>query len=1225
MPRNCALNFNVAFLTRIPEAPPVCSSQGGNIDCQSWRIHEIIYVLLALTVIRLTTPRTVAYEPATITSITITSVAFNQISMTENFFPSKTVISGAPEGFDATLVAAMAKDYLSPILHIVTDDRRMASVQSSLEFFAPECTLLLYPAWDCPPYSRISPHSAIVSRRMATLTRLIENPPEGPCIVLATVNAAIQRTPTSQFLEGRSLHAKVGDTLTMESTVSFLEKAGYQRSDSVHGAGEYALRGGILDIFPTGRELPIRLDFFGDRLDGIRIFDPETQMSDSRALSVQIGLESEISLNTDSIALFRSRYRAQFGVAQCDDRIYQAVSEGHRIPGLEQWLPFFHQSLASLFDYLPESVICIDEGVDKHCQERWENLNSLYSEHQAGQGKHNSRLVLEPFKLHLTSREVANQLQDRDVKQLTPRPLPVGYRVTDAGARKGRDFAPERAQQDLSFMTCVAAHLMDLRRAAPVLVACWSEGSRDRLGAILEDHNLSTSKICSLLEIGKYQGAIDLAVFGLEHGFISENFAIISEQDIFGEKLVRKSRKRGSSRQLLAEARDISHGDLVVHEDNGIGRYLGLQTVTAAGVLHDCVLLEYAGGSRLYLPVEHIDLLTKYGPEDAPLDRLGAASWQERKSRLKNRLLDIAHQLLATAAQRSMRQAPVFAPDGTSWDSFLARFQFRETEDQIQAVEDVLSDLATGQPMDRLICGDVGFGKTEVAMRAAFVVAMQGFQVAMVAPTTLLVRQHFETFRNRFAGFPIEIRQLSRNVSRQDADAVHQSIEDGSCDIVIGTHALLAKSISFKRLGLVIFDEEQSFGVSQKEILKELRASVHVLALTATPIPRTLQMALNGVRDLSIIATPPADRLAIRTYILEFEPVTIRSALLHEHYRGGQSFIVAPRVKDLPELTDFLEKEVPEISFTVAHGQMSKDEMEARTEEFYDGKYDLLLSTTIIAAGIDIPTANTIVIVRADRFGLAQLYQIRGRVGRSGLRAFAYMTYGARSRLTEAAQRRFDILASLDSLGAGFRLAAQDLDLRGSGNLLGTAQSGHIREVGVELFQKMLADTVASLKANGKEPIESSVAAARINLHVSAQIPESYVSDLSVRLGLYRRIAALSDVNEIDGFGAELVDRFGQLPTVVNTLLEIVRIKILCRQAGVSRMEAGPKGASIEFQDNQFTNLQGLIEFTVSQGDSAKFKNNKLILRGNWSDESIRLRGATGLAIKIAQIADQSA
>lgn len=1143
-----------------------------------------------------------------------------------NVSQQKTVVSGAPEGFDAKLIAELAARSDIPILHIARDDRRMAATQDAVKFFAPQCELLAFPAWDCPPYSPVSPNPNIASQRTSTLTELAQS--TSSCnakIVLTTVNAILQRVPSPAFMKEHSLRATIGRHLGMDKLRQFLQEAGYVPSPNVHGAGEYAIRGGILDVFPAGECQPIRLDFFGDQLDGIRRFDPETQMTINHESEIQIGLETEYLLNHDSISRFRQRFRTEFGSSQCDDRVYRSVSDGLMCPGLEHWLPFFHDRLDTLFEFLPTAIICIDDGVENLFCQRWKGLQDLFNEKSDPKhlGRDRSRMppVLRPIFLYLSPEEFQTKLHHHQVKEFVTTPRPIGLHVINAGGTTGRVFAIRKPAKELPFIENIANHLKELRKLSPVCVMCWSNGSRARFSSMLNDAGLATTKISDFSEVNAKLRGIYLAVVGIEHGFVSKNLAVVSEQDVFGEKLVRKSRKHRSSAQLLAEASGFLPGELVVHEENGIGRYHGLKTIHAADIAYDCAEIEYAGGTRLFLPVVNIDLLTKYGSGEAKIDRLGVANWQERKARMKKNLLNIASELLQTAAARSTQTAPVVIPENPSWDTFLARFQFTETDDQALAIADVLSDLRKGMPMDRLICGDVGFGKTEIAMRAAFVTAMRGLQVAILAPTTLLVQQHFQTFCDRFAGFPLELRQLSRNTSHENATIVKQELKNGICDIVIGTHALFGKSITFNRLGLVIVDEEQNFGVEQKEKLKRFRANSHVLSMTATPIPRSLQMGLSGVRDLSIISTPPIDRLAIRTYFMEFDPITLRSAILHEFYRHGQCFVVVPRVIDLPEIIDFIGQYIPEVSFVVAHGQMPKTEMKSRVGAFYEGKHHVLLSTTIIASGIDIPTANTMIIVNADRFGLAQLYQIRGRVGRSGIRAYAYITHNPKTSLSEAARRRFEILEGLDTLGAGFSLAAQDLDMRGGGNLLGHEQSGHIREIGIELYQKMLAEAVASLKLDDHTDIDNAAVSPQINLRVPARIPETFIADLSVRLGLYRRMGNLTTLNEIEGYGAELIDRFGKLPQEVETLLQIVHIKLQCKSAGISKLDAGPKGATVEFHNHEFSNIDGLMEFIRQQKGSAAVRQNKLVLKRDWKNQQSRLRGAAKIAKHIAKIA----
>ena len=756
----------------------------------------------------------------------------------------------------------------------------------------------------------------------------------------------------------------------------------------------------------------------------------------------------------------------------------------------------------------------------------------------------------------------------------------------------------------------------------PVIVASYTDGARERLRGLLEDEGLIGANF--IQDISQVQPTgLFLVVWNLEQGFRTDEFTVISEQDVLGERLIRHSTKRRKAENFLTEATSLTSGDLVVHVDHGVGKYHNLEVISAADAKHECLVLEYAENSRLYLPVENIELLSKYGQEFGLLDKLGGAAWQAKKAKLKQRIKDIAEKLIRVAAERELRTAPIFEPPLGVWDAFSAKFPYQETDDQMNAITDVIGDLTSGRPMDRLVCGDVGFGKTEIAMRAAFLASIAGFQVAVIAPTTLLVRQHTKSFLDRFRGLPIEIRQLSRFVSKKDADKTRDGIQNGSVDIVVGTHALLAQSVKFKNLGLLIIDEEQHFGVQHKERLKQLRSDIHVLTLTATPIPRTLQLSLAGVRDLSIIATPPVDRLAIRTFISEFDTITVREALLRERFRGGQSFYVVPRVADLEEIELFLRDHVPEVSYVIAHGQLPPGELDNRMNSFYDGKFDVLLATTIVESGLDIPSANTIVVHRAEMFGLAQLYQIRGRVGRSKLRAYAYMTTKLRTKMTVSSLKRLKVLASLDALGAGFSLASQDLDIRGAGNLLGEEQSGQIRDVGYELYQSMLEETISKIRGGQIDVLTSmdNHWSPQINLGVSVLIPETYVSDLDVRLGLYRRLSGLTKKVEFEGFAAELIDRFGKLPSEVNTLLLVVRIKSVCKKAGIGKLDGGPKGATLQFHNDKFISPEGLVEFINQQNGMAKVKDNKLIIRRDWRKNSDKFKGAFTIAKDLAEIA----
>ncbi len=1133
----------------------------------------------------------------------------------------------------ARAVAARTSPPATSALVICRDGPRMAALARALSFFAPDIEVLQFPAWDCLPYDRVSPHGAIVAQRMTTLSRLARvKGREKPAVLLTTVNAALQRVPARELIGKRALSAAPGNAIGMEGVVRWLELNGFNRASTVREFGDYAVRGGILDLFASGMDLPVRLDFFGDTLETIRSFDPETQRTVMEMRALDLVPVAEFQLMTDTIRRFRTGYVAAFGAADPEDMLYEAVSEGRRHPGMEHWLPLFHDKLDTLFDYVQGAPVILENLVEDAGRERLAQIKDYYEARKDALAEHTGTLYkpLPPDRLYLPDAEWAERLNTAALARLTPFAVPgEGGAKVDVGARAGHNFSAERADNAAGVFDAVSKHVESLQvDGKRVVIALWSEGARERMKHVLAEHGLhNLSPVKSWLEaLALPKPQVALAVLGLEGGFETADTAVVSEQDILGDRLVRPRRASKRSDNFIAEVTSLSAGDLVVHVDHGIGRFIGLQNIEAAGAPHDCLEIHYAESAKLYLPVENIELLSRYGSEDTgvELDRLGGTGWQNRKARLKNRIREIAHALIKIAAERKLREAPKLVMETGASDEFAAGFPYEETEDQQSAIDATLEDLATGRPMDRLICGDVGFGKTEVALRAAFAAVMGGKQVAVVVPTTLLARQHSKTFTERFKGFPVNVGQASRLVSSAELTRVKKGIADGAIDIVVGTHALLGKAIKFKDLGLVIVDEEQHFGVAHKERLKSLRAEVHVLTLTATPIPRTLQLALTGVRDLSIIASPPVDRLAVRTFVSPFDPLIVREALLRERYRGGQSFYVCPRIEDLAGAKDFLDKNVPEVRVAVAHGQMPSQMLEDIMSAFYDGKYDVLLSTTIIESGLDIPTANTLIVHRADMFGLAQLYQLRGRVGRSKLRAYALFTLPEKKKITAQAERRLKVLQSLDTLGAGFQLASHDLDIRGAGNLLGDEQSGHIKEVGFELYQQMLEEAVMSLKAGIAAPVADKWSP-QITIGTPVLIPEDYVADLSVRLGLYRRLADVEDEQEIDAFGAELVDRFGSLPEEVEHLLKIVAIKTLCRRANVEKIETGPKGAVLSFRDNSFANPAGLIGFIGKQGSAARVRPDmKVVLFYDWEKPTQRLHGTTAVLRNLVRIAEQA-
>ncbi len=1100
---------------------------------------------------------------------------------------SAATVYGAPEGWDAALLARRLAEAEGPLLHVARDDARLARLGEQVGFFARDAEVLKFGAWDCLPYDRVSPNAQIVSERISTLARLLE-PAQKPRIVLTTVNALVQRVPPRYVFHGTSRTLGLNDRIKTEEFSRFLESNGYGRAATVMEPGEFAIRGGIIDLFPAGFADPVRLDLFGDTIESIRAFDPSTQRSETPLQQLVLRPVSEVFLDRESVSRFRTAWRDLFGPDAAKDPLYLSISDGRRHPGMEHWVALFHDTMETLLDYFSGSDVSVslDHQTDEVLTGRLEMIADHFSARRAPvrEGETPYR-ALPPDRLYLDRAEWDAMLASHPLFAFSPFARPDGASGIDGGGRPapvfsrtaGEDVFAQQVRPQVDRWAGERRH---------VIVAAWTRGSRERLGNILREHGFKTQLIDGLAGIEKLpRDTLGLVTLGLPRGFVAERLAFVSEQDLLGERISRPQRKKKRADQFIAEATEIAEGDLVVHQDHGIGRYDGLVTLKVSGAPHDCLRLLYDGDDKLFLPVENIEVLSRFGSESGgvALDKLGGTSWQARKARAKQRIRDMARNLIRTAAERRLREAEAMAPPEGMWDEFCDRFPFAETEDQTRAIADVLEDMASGRPMDRLICGDVGFGKTEVALRAAFVTAMSGSQVAVVVPTTLLARQHFRVFSERFAGLPVRLAQLSRMVTAKEAARVRAGLADRSIDIVIGTHALLAKSVTFAELGLVVVDEEQHFGVAHKERLKALKAGVHVLTLTATPIPRTLQLALTGVREMSIIATPPVDRLAVRTFIMPFDTVVVREAIQRERFRGGQVFCVVPRIEDLGRMAERLHEIVPEARTVQAHGRLAPTELERVMAEFSDGQHDVLLSTNIVESGLDMPAVNTLLIHRADMFGLGQLYQLRGRVGRAKQRGYAYLTWPQTHRLSAAAEKRLSVMQTLDSLGAGFTLASHDLDIRGAGNLLGDEQSGHIREVGIELYQQMLEDAVSELRAEqGKKRREDHDWTPSIELGLPVLIPEGYVRDLPVRLGLYRRIGALSSDAETEAMAAELVDRFGPLPEEVENLFQVVTLKRLCREAGVEKLDAGPRGMVLTFRGNRFRNPSGLISWVTT-------------------------------------------
>ncbi|MGN6548899.1 MAG: transcription-repair coupling factor [Pararhizobium sp.] len=1149
-----------------------------------------------------------------------------------------TTLANVPPGMEPLLLAEMARTG-RPVAYVMSDGQKMGDLEQMLGFVAPGIPVLTLPAWDCLPYDRVSPSADAAARRLSALAALVAHTknPHG-AIVLVSANAFLQKLPPRAVIESLAFSVRAGNRVAMEDIVARLERNGFERTSTVREVGEYAVRGGILDVFVPGSEEPLRLDFFGDTLETVRSFDPQTQRTISQGHTLSLNPMSEVTLTPETISRFRTNYLALFGAATRDDALYQAVSEGRRYAGMEHWLPLFYETLETTFDYLDGFALVTDHLAVEAAHERHKQIldhsearRASLGEGQKAAGQGTPYKPVPPERLYLQADAFASALEERNALRLSPFLHPEGEarRVVTLEARPGPRWARAQIEgsetERVNVFDKVVAHIGEKRSGSGrVLVTAWSEGALDRMLQVLAEHGLERVRTVEHLpDLDRLsKGEVGAAVLSLENGFETGNLAVIGEQDILGDRMVRRSRRKRRGADFIAEVAGLDEGSIVVHAEHGIGKFLGLRTIEAAGAPHACLELLYADEAKLFLPVENIELLSRYGSEtaEAQLDKLGGVAWQSRKAKLKKRLLDMASGLIRIAAERMTRHATVLTTPEGVYDEFAARFPYDETDDQLNAIEAVREDLAAGRPMDRLICGDVGFGKTEVALRAAFAAAMNGAQVAVVVPTTLLARQHYKTFVDRFRGLPIRIAQASRLVGSKELAQTKKEVADGKTDIVIGTHALLGTSIKFANLGLLIIDEEQHFGVKHKERLKELKSDIHVLTLSATPIPRTLQLAMTGVRELSLITTPPVDRMAVRTFVSPFDGLVIRETLLREHYRGGQSFYVCPRVSDLPEIEAFLRSEVPELKVAVAHGQMPPGELDDIMNAFYDGQYDVLLSTTIVESGLDVPTANTLVVHRADMFGLAQLYQLRGRVGRSRVRAFALLTLPANRMLTATADRRLKVLQSLDTLGAGFQLASHDLDIRGAGNLLGEEQSGHIKEVGFELYQHMLEEAIAELK--GTEEAIDTGWAPQITLGAPVMIPESYVPDLNLRMSLYRRLAELHEAGEIDAFGAELIDRFGPMPSEVEHLLKVVYIKALCRQANVEKLDAGPKGVVVQFRNKEFPNPAGLVDLIGKQGTMAKIRpDQSIVFTRDLPTPLKRLGGAAVIMTRLADIA----
>ena len=1087
--------------------------------------------------------------------------------------------SGVPEGSESLLIGELSNYTDKDILIIARDLKRYQQIKDGLQYFTSK-DVLYFPQWDCVPYDRISPNKLITSKRLETLTYLSKDNKKGK-IILSTVQSACQRTLSIKEIKDRFISLKPGMIIDINNLINFFIHNGYTKTSTVRENGEFSLRGGIIDFYSPINK-PIRLDLFGNTIESIKTFDLVSQRSLELIKEISIYPASEIILNDKTIENFRINFNKKFGSQKEKIKIYESISESISYPGMEHWLPFFYDETNTIFDYLNNPIILLDNSYDNSLEDFLNTVDDHYKSRKEYDENELSKVEnkyfsIEPSFLYQNKNQFLEIIDKNNSIKISPFIKPNSINFNGKSSTRYSNFKSEKNNSSIydQLKKDINSYIEDNKT---VIIACSSIGSSERVAKILSTNGiLSDYRNLNNFNDIDINTNIFLAVLSLNTGFQFNNFVFISEQDIFGEKFYRPRVVR-KAENFIREISSVMPGDAVVHVDHGIGRFESLSTLEINNAKHECLLIKYAKDDKLYLPVENIEVLSRYGSEvsDEMLDRLGGSSWASRKENLKKRIKFLAEELISVAAKRQLSKSEIINVPEDFYEEFCSRFSFEETNDQLDAIIDVQNDLEKGIPMDRLICGDVGFGKTEIALRASFLASMSGKQVAVLAPTTLLARQHFETFRDRFKGFPINIAELSRLTSKRDN--IIKTINSGSCDIAIGTHSLLGEKINFNDLGLLIVDEEQHFGVKHKEKIKKLRDNIHVLTLTATPIPRTLQLAMTGVRDLSIIASPPVDRRAIETYVFPNDPLVIKEALLRERHRGGQSFYVVPRISDIEEIEDYLKEFLPEVNFITVHGQMPARQIEDRINDFYMGSYDILISTTIIESGLDIPNANTLIIHRSDMFGLSQMYQIRGRVGRSKVKAYAYLTYKEHKKLGKNAAKRLEVLQSLDSLGAGFNLASYDLEIRGSGNLLGEEQSGQIKEVGIELYQNMLEETIDELKNTDQSNI-SNQWSPKISLPLSVLIPEDYISDLTIRMEIYKRLSSISIEKEIDEIAAELIDRFGKLPQEVETLIDTIDLKNLCKKTNIEKIDCGKNGFSIGFRDNIFQNPTGLVEY----------------------------------------------
>jgi len=1084
----------------------------------------------------------------------------------------------------ALAVVELARTTRRTIVVLASDPRQADQLEAEIRYFGGQDLLLShFVEWETLPYDSFSPHQDIVSQRLAVLAAL---PRLSSGIVVVSAPTLLQRLPPASYVAARSLDLSVGATLDRDVFVDTLTAAGYLRVPQVEEHGEFAVRGALLDLFPMGSDQPVRMDFFGDQIDTLRYFDPETQLSGERIERLSILPGREVPLDEDSVRSFRQRYRERFEGQPSRSRVYNDVSAGIAHGGIEYYLPLFFDETASFADYCPRNALLLAPAdLDDILARTWTEINERYELCSLDP----ERPVLRPEEAFHSPAGLAAALAAFRTVTYSGNSLQDAAGVQNAATRLPPALRIETRYEDAA--AALDRFLADWK--GRVLFTADSPGRRESVLEFLQGRGVDAARAAGWSGFLDSSSRIGVAIAPVEDGVLlpEAGIAVISEHQLFGDKPRQRNRRRRSERDpetIIRQLNDLQPGSPVVHADYGVGRYLDLVMLEAGGTVGEFLMLEYADGDKLYVPVHALDQISRYtgaSPENAPLHRLGSDQWARAKRRAIDKVRDVAAELLDVYARRAARPGHRFHWAESDYRAFEDGFPFEPTEDQARTISDVLSDLASDHPMDRIVCGDVGFGKTEVALRATFAAVHGGKQVAILVPTTLLAQQHGQTFRDRFADWPVRIEVLSRFRSRKEVDAIVAGMRSGAIDVVIGTHRLLQHTKDFRNVGLVIVDEEHRFGVRHKEAIKSLRSEVDVLTLTATPIPRTLNMALGGIRDMSLITTPPAERLAVKTFVSEWNDVLVREACLREIKRGGQVYFIHNRVEDIESVGRRLAELVPEASIRIGHGQMPERELEQVMLDFYHRRFNVLLCTTIVESGIDVPTANTIIINRADRFGLAQLHQLRGRVGRSHHRAYAYLIAPPRAAMTADAVKRLEAIDSLDDLGSGFILSTHDLEIRGAGELLGESQSGQIQEIGFSLYMELLTRAVESLKAGREPDLDRPLhAGVDINLHVPALLPDDYVPDVHLRLILYKRIASAADDSELRELQVELIDRFGLLPPAVRNLMRIASIKLRASALGVEKIDASDEGGYLQFAEQPAVDPMALVRLVQSEG-----------------------------------------